>query len=188
MGIRVSLEEEIEGLDLSEHGNSAYPDFANFSPVMQAVDAGNTINSGIIQVPKSDKVSPEVAIPVVNKTKSGSKISKITIIMNQNKFTELHTALDNIGITGLTVTNVLGHGVQKGHTQYYRGAPIDARLLPKIQLDIVVSKIPIDTLIDTIKNTLYTGNVGDGKIFIYDVENVIKVRTGEEGYDALQDE
>jgi len=101
---------------------------------------------------------------------------------------ELHTALGKIGITGLTVTNVLGHGVQKGHAQYYRGAPVDARLLPKVQLDIVISEVPVETLIKTVKTVLYTGNVGDGKIFVSDVENVIKVRTGEEGYAALQDE
>jgi Amt family ammonium transporter len=108
--------------------------------------------------------------------------------MNQNKFTELHAALGEIGITGLTVTNVLGHGLQKGHVQYYRGAPMDARLLPKVQLDVVISKIPVETLVDTVKRILYTGQLGDGKIFIHDVENVIKIRTGEEGYAALQDE
>ena len=115
-------------------------------------------------------------------------MTKVTIVANQTKFTELHEALDKIGITGLTVTNVLGHGAQKGYSQYYRGVPVDARLLPKMKLETVVSKISIDTLVDTIKKTLYTGKVGDGKIFIYDVENVIKVRTGEEGYAALQDE
>ena len=188
IGIRVSLEEEIEGLDISEHGNSAYPDFAVLSSLMQP---GNEIITGNPPEKKailSGKVSPEEAIPVINKASKGTKMTKVTIIMNQSKFSELHSALDKIGITGLTVTNVLGHGVQKGHTQYYRGAPVDVRLLPKVQLDIVVSKIPIKTVVNTVKETLYTGKVGDGKIFIYDVENVIKVRTGEEGYDALQDE
>ena len=141
-----------------------------------------------IKLPISGMVLPEAAIPVVNKARSGAKLTKVTIVMNQSKFMELHTALSKIGITGLTVTNVLGHGVQKGHTQYYRGAPVDARLLPKVQLDIVISEVPVETLIKTVKTVLYTGNVGDGKIFVSDVENVIKVRTGEEGYAALQDE
>ena len=187
IGIRVSLEQEIEGLDISEHGNSTYPDFAIFGPLTQS-NGMAAINAVGAQLPISGKISPDVAIPVVNKARSGAKITKATVITNQSKFTQLHAALDRIGITGLTVTNVLGHGAQKGHAQYYRGAPVDARLLPKIKLDIVISKIPVETLVNTVKNTLYTGNVGDGKIFIYDVENVIKVRTGEEGYDALQDE
>ncbi|MDR2701823.1 MAG: P-II family nitrogen regulator [Spirochaetaceae bacterium] len=114
-------------------------------------------------------------------------MTKVTIITNQNKLSLLHTALDRIGITGLTVTNVLGHGMQKGHTEYYRGAPVAIKLLPKVQVDIIVCKIPPQTVIDTVKKVLYTGNVGDGKIFVTDVENVIKVRTGEQGYDALQD-
>lgn len=115
-------------------------------------------------------------------------MTKVTIITNQDKFSKLQADLDNIGITGLTVTNILGYGIQKGHTEYYRGLPVKTRLLPKVQVDIVVCKIPVETVVNTVKNALYTGNVGDGKIFIYDVENVIKIRTGEEGYDALQDE
>ena len=187
MGIRVSREEELEGLDINEHGNSAYPDFAGVAHLTQSGDAAAIISAGA-PLPISGKISPEAAIPVVNTARPGAKMTKATIIMNQNKFTQLHAALDEIGITGLTVTNVLGHGVQKGHTNYYRGAPIDTRLLPKVQLDIVISEIPIERLVNTVKDTLYTGNVGDGKIFLYDVENVIKVRTGEEGCDALQDE
>ena len=184
MGIRVSIEEEIEGLDIGEHGNSAYPDFALMAPVME-LDSGSNVDS-IDAGLGSLKVSPDIAIPVVNKSHPGAKITKVTIIMGQYKFPALHTALDRIGITGLTVTNVLGHGMQKGHPQYYRGAPVEKRLLPKVQVDIVICKVPTETLIDTVKKVLYTGNVGDGKIFICDVENVIKVRTGEEGCDALQ--
>ena len=188
IGIRVSLEEEIEGLDISEHGNSAYPDFSTFSPIIQSDNDINEINSVETHSSVSSMVSPEIAIPVVSKPITGAKMTKVTVIMNQNKFTKLHFALNKIGVTGLTVTNVLGHGLQKGHTQYYRGLPVDARLLPKVQIDIVISKIPVEALVKTIKDTLYTGKVGDGKIFIYDVENVIKLRTGDEGYDALQDE
>ncbi|NLO48293.1 MAG: ammonium transporter [Clostridiales bacterium] len=188
IGIRVSLEEEIAGLDTGEHGNSAYPDFAIVAPIMESGNGANESHSRKLTLPASNAVRPEVAIPVVNKARPGAKITKVTIIMNQDKFTKLHAALDKIGITGLTVTNVLGHGIQKGQPHYYRGAPVEVRLLPKVQVDIVVCKIPAEMLIETVKKVLYTGNIGDGKIFIYDVENVIKVRTGEEGYDALQDE
>jgi len=187
IGIRVSLGEEIEGLDIGEHGNAAYPDFAIMSSFMEGDNGTNESSPIPVQLPESKAVAPEVAIPVVNKAHSGAKLTKVTIIMNQDKFTKLHDALDKIGITGLTVTNVLGHGMQKGNYQYYRGVPVVRRLLSKIQVDIVVCKIPVETLIDTVKKVLYTGNVGDGKIFIYDIENVIKVSTGEEGYDALQD-
>jgi Amt family ammonium transporter len=174
IGLRVSHAEEIAGLDITEHNiESSYADFM--------------ISSGETDSVKEIPVPANVAIPVVNNSKPGAKMTKITIITNQNKLTLLHAALDKIGITGLTVTNVLGHGMQKGHVEYYRGAPVNIRLLPKVQVDIVVCKIPPQTVIDTIKHVLYTGKVGDGKIFITDIENVIKVRTGEQGYDALQD-
>jgi Amt family ammonium transporter len=192
IGIRVSLEEEIQGLDIGEHGNSAYPDFASVAPILETGNGYGDPGAipGWVEVlsPASGTVSPEYAVPVVNRARPGAKMTKVTIITNQDKFTELQTALDKIGITGLTVTNVLGYGMQKGHTEYYRGAPVKTRLLPKVQVDIVVCKIPTETVVDTVKKSLYTGNMGDGKIFIYDVENVIKIRTGEEGYDALQDE
>jgi len=194
VGIRVSLEEEIQGLDIGEHGNHAYPDFAIVAPIMATANGGADVTAPVGPVPVaapkpvSGTVSPEVAIPVVNKSRPGAKMTKVTVITNQDKFTALQSALDKIGITGLTVTNVLGYGMQKGHMEYYRGAPVKTRLLPKVQVDIVVCKIPVETLVDTIKKALYTGTMGDGKIFIYDVENVIKIRTGEEGYDALQDE
>lgn len=188
VGIRVSLEEEIQGLDIGEHGNSAYPDFAIMTPIMESDNGITAVGPLEMPVSVSNAVAPEVAIPVINKARPGAKITKVTIITNQSKFTELQATLDKLGITGLTVTNVLGYGMQKGHSEYYRGAPIKTRLLPKVQIDIVVCNIPTATLIDTVKKVLYTGNVGDGKLFIYDVENVIKIRTGEEGYDALQDE
>jgi len=176
IGLRVSPAEEIAGMDITEHNiESSYADFMISTAVADAA------------VRDSEAVPANVAIPVLNNSKPGAKMTKITIITNQNKLTRLHTALDSIGITGLTVTNVLGHGMQKGHTEYYRGAPVNIRLLPKVQIDIIVCKIPPQTVIDAVKKVLYTGNVGDGKIFITDVENVVKVRTGEQGYDALQD-
>jgi Amt family ammonium transporter len=179
IGLRVSEAEEVAGLDITEHGiESSYADFM-ISP------------AGADFSPSSDKpaepVPANVAIPVVNNSKPGAKMTKITIITNKDKLLRLHDTLDGIGITGLTVTDVRGHGMQKGHTEYYRGVPVKIRLLPKVQIDIVVCKIPPQTVIDAVKKTLYTGNVGDGKIFISDIENVVKVRTGEQGYDALQD-
>lgn len=179
-GLRVTAEEEIQGLDLPEHG--LISSYADFMIAVPAIDIGDA-NLSAPSIP----VPPEVAVPVRNNAHPDAKLTKVTIITNQNKFAGLQKALDEIGITGITVTNVLGYGMQKGHTQIYRGVPMEANLLPKVQIDIVISKIPTDLLVKTVKEALYTGNVGDGKIFIYDVENVIKVRTGEEGYDALQD-
>lgn len=125
---------------------------------------------------------------MIHNEQPGAAITKVTILTNQSRFAQLEDALDHLGVTGLTVTNVFGYGIQKGHTTYYRGAPVEARLLPKIKIDVVVSKIPTQTLVEAAKRALYTGNVGDGKIFISDVRDVVKVRTGETGYDALQDE
>lgn len=178
-GLRVPAEEEIQGLDLTEHGlASSYADFMISVPALDM--------EGVISKPAS--VPLEEAIPVKNTSSGSAKLTKVTIITKQNRFAVLQNHLDSIGITGITVTNVLGYGMQKGYQQVYRGVPVEAQLLPKIKVDIVVSKVPVELLVKTIKEALYTGNVGDGKIFIYDIENVIKVRTGEQGYDALQDE
>ena len=113
----------------------------------------------------------------------------VSIITKESKFESLKSAMDKIGITGMTVTQVMGCGVQRGNTdEFYRGVPLDMTLLPKVKVDIVICKVPLETVIKTAKKVLYSGHIGDGKIFVYDVENVIKVRTGEEGFDALQDE
>lgn len=112
----------------------------------------------------------------------------MTIITNSNRFDALKTGLARIGVTGMTVTEVMGCGVQKGVIELYRGVPVDITVHPKVQVDVVVSKVPVDTVVETAKKALYTGHIGDGKIFIYDVEDAVKVRTGEHGYDALQDE
>ena len=114
-------------------------------------------------------------------------MTKVVIITRQNRFEALKAAMQEIGITGMTVTQVLGCGMQKGTPEYYRGVPLEMTLLPKVEVEIVVCKVPVRTVIETAKRVLYTGHIGDGKIFVYDVENVVKVRTGEEGYDALQD-
>ncbi|HRR89415.1 MAG TPA: ammonium transporter family protein [Eubacteriales bacterium] len=190
VGIRVSLSEELRGLDIGEHGNEAYPDFALVAPIIAATAPNG--DAVLVAAPSeqapAEAVPVEAAIPMVTRVRKGAKMTKITVITNQDKFTELQTALDKIGITGLTVTNVLGYGIQKGYTEFYRGVPVKTRLLPKVQVDIVVCKIPTETVVEAIKKALYTGNMGDGKIFIYDVENVIRIRTGDVGYDALQDE
>ena len=115
------------------------------------------------------------------------KFTKIEIICKESRLESLKNAMIGIGITGMTVSHVLGCGIQKGKPEYYRGVQVEASLLPKVPVDIVVSKVPVRMVIETAKKVLYTGHIGDGKIFVYDVENVVKVRTGEEGYDALQD-
>lgn len=189
MGIRVTREEELAGLDIGEHGNVAYPDFASVSPETDLTDSLiGTAGKAPVKSERPRTVSTEEAVPVVNIHRDGSKLTKVTIITNQTKFNELQEAMDQLGVTGLTVTNVFGHGIQKGHQTYFRGAPMETRLLPKIQIDVVICKIPIESIVETIQKVLYTGNIGDGKIFIYDVEDVIKVRTSEHGCEALQDE
>ena len=115
------------------------------------------------------------------------KLTKVEIICKESRLEILKEAMTKLGISGMTVSHVLGCGVQKGKPEYYRGVQVEATLLPKVQVDIVVSKVPVRDVIETAKKVLYTGHIGDGKIFVYDVENVVKVRTGEEGYDALQD-
>lgn len=185
VGLRVSADEEITGLDATEHGlPSAYADF------MPAIDS----YSADVDIPVTGTASVDDAVPVVLKGDTGAKaigsdvkMTKIEILMKQDRFEKLKAAMMNIGITGMTVTHVLGCGAQKGKPEYYRGVINEATLLPKVQVEIVVCKVPVKTVIETAKKVLYTGHIGDGKIFVYDVENVIKVRTGEEGYDALQD-
>ncbi len=184
VGIRVSAEEEIAGLDIGEHGNHAYPDFV---PAVESLDYGDVDAVAITgEIPVAEAV-PVEKVPVTVADGSAPKLTKVEIICKESKFEALKTAMMNIGITGMTVAHVLGCGVQKGKPEYYRGVPMEANLLPKIQVDIVVSKVPVRDVIETAKKVLYTGHIGDGKIFVYDVENVVKVRTGEEGYAALQD-
>lgn len=183
VGIRVTREEEMQGLDIGEHGNIAYPDFALAT---ESLEQGLPAAEG--EAPVKPKVSVAKAVTVEHHESEGAKITRVSILTNQNKFSALQEALDNLGVTGITVTNVFGYGAQKGHPLYFRGSPVSSRLLPKVKIDIVVCKIPVETLVKTVQDTLYTGNYGDGKVFIYDVEDVIKIRTGERGYDALQDE
>ncbi len=190
VGLRVTAAEEIAGLDIEEHGLiSSYADFMP-AVVPQVNGAGSMVAA---EENKDVPVTVREAIPVkriVTESLENDmvKMSKVVIIARQSKFEELKHAMNLIGITGITVTNVMGCGMQKGRSEYYRGVPVEMTLLPKIKIEIVVSKVPVRTVIDTAKQILYTGHFGDGKIFVYDVENVVKVRTGEEGYDALQDD
>ena len=183
VGLRVSAEEEIKGLDSTEHGlPSAYADFV---PAVESLDYGYESAVAV-----SGEVPMAEAVPVkkVPAFEDGTpKFTKVEIICKEARLETLKNAMMDIGITGMTVSHVLGCGAQKGKPEYYRGVQVEANLLPKVQIDIVVSKIPVRQVIETAKKVLYTGHIGDGKIFVYDVENVVKVRTGEEGYDALQD-
>ena len=183
VGLRVSREEEIKGLDKTEHGlPSAYADFV---PAVESLDYGF---DGAVAVSGETPVAEAIPVKKVPAVASDSpKFTKVEIICKEPRFEALKNAMMEIGITGMTVSHVLGCGVQKGQPEYYRGVAVEANLLPKIQVDIVVSKVPVRSVIETAKKVLYTGHIGDGKIFVYDVENVVKVRTGEEGYDALQD-
>ena len=176
IGLRCSAEEEIEGLDISEHGlASAYADWVPATSML-VDDTKATLGVGTTPV--------EEAIPVYSKPE-GSKYTKVTIVCNQNRFEALKAQMAQIGVTGMTVTQVMGCGVQKGKTEYYRGIPMNMNLLPKLQVDIVVSTVPPEAVIAAAKSALYTGHPGDGKIFLYDVEEVVRVRTGEMGKAAL---
>lgn len=188
MGLRASREEEIKGLDITEHG--LVSSYADFMPNVSSVALDDT-DADVGEVPVNEAVPVQVAFTPKEKntvTASDVKLSKIDIVLKQSKFEDLKNALNEIGVTGMTVTQVLGCGVQKGKTEYYRGVEVEMNLLPKVQVEIVVCKVPVKAVIDAAVKALYTGHIGDGKIFVYDVEDVVKVRTGETGYDALQGE
>lgn len=181
-GLRVSREEEVKGLDATEHNlPSAYADFMPFT----TLTSGNAAESA----PSAPIVSVEKAVPVESYTADNSKLTNVVMVFNPSKFEEMKTAMNEIGVMGMTVTNVMGCGVQKGHIRKYRGVEIEEmNLNPKMKLEMAVSSVPVSTVIDTARKVLYTGNIGDGKIFLYDIEDVVKVRTGEHGSNALQGE
>ena len=183
IGLRVDAEDEIAGLDVSEHG--LLTSYSGFAMLPESVPSGNgepIVVSG--DVPEAEAV-PVRKMPSFEE--GTPKFTKVEIICKEARLEDLKNAMLSIGITGMTVSHVMGCGIQKGKPEYYRGIQVETTLLPKVQVDIVVSKVPVRTVIETAKKVLYTGHIGDGKIFVYDVENVVKVRTGEEGYDALQD-
>ena len=180
IGLRASEQEEIIGLDVTEHG--LVSSYADFAPAMnESKDDAKSVQ----------KVSVEQAVEVQSftaNTESKDKMTKIVAVFKQSKLQDFISAMEEIDVTGITVTNVLGCGVQKGQNEYYRGAPLEVNLLPKVKAEIVVCSVPVNTVVNTARKVLYTGHIGDGKIFIYDVENVIKVRTGEQAKSALLDE
>ena len=183
IGLRAEPEDELAGLDVSEHGLlTAYAGFAML-PDTTVADEDKPI-----EVTGDIPVAEAIPVKKIPDFDDGMpKMTKVEIICKESRFEALKTAMMSIGITGMTVSHVLGCGIQKGKPEYYRGVQVEANLLPKVQVDIVVSKVPVRSVIETAKKILYTGHIGDGKIFVYDVENAVKVRTGEEGYDALQD-
>ena len=185
--LRADPADELAGLDISEHGlPSAY---ADFMPAVDKYVAFGT-EEHIVAVTGTTPVAEAVPVkrePSFSENKDGHKFTKVEIVFKEEKLYALKEAMSKLGITGMTVSHVMGYGMQKGHTEFYRGVAVETDLRPKVQVDIVVSAIPVRDVIETAKKVLYTGHIGDGKIFVYDVENVVKVRTGEEGYDALQD-
>ena len=184
VGLRVSRDEEMKGLDICEHGLiSAYADFMPIGVGTASLDETFDVDGN---VPATQAVPVQLAGKYDMAT-DGTKITKIDILLKQSKLEALKEEMDKLGITGMTVSQVLGCGAQKGKAEYYRGVAIESNLLPKMKVEIVVCKVPVKAVVDAAVKALYTGHIGDGKIFIYDVEDVVKVRTGETGYDAMQD-
>ncbi len=190
IGIRVSEEEEITGLDSTEHGlASAYSGFAlmDVSNTLSLV-ANDHTNLGSAEAEPFRLVERDASIPVVKAMETGSKgMYKVVIVAKLSRYDKLRKALNDLGVTGMTVSQVMGCGIQKGSGERYRGVEVDATLQPKVKVEVVVSDIPVDDVIEATKKALYTGHIGDGKIFVYGIERVVKVRTGEEDFEALQD-
>ncbi|MCR5705374.1 MAG: ammonium transporter [Acholeplasmatales bacterium] len=187
VGLRASVEDEIKGMDLSEHGIVAYADFV---PQVESIDytgaiqvIGEVPEAEAVEVKKMD-IATEVDVP---SSLPQTNLHKVEIICKENMLDALKNAMNSIGVSGMTVTHVMGCGVERGRQEFYRGVAVEVTLLPKVQVEMVVSTVPVEKIVDTAKRTLYTGHIGDGKIFVYDVRNAIKVRTGEEGSAALQD-
>ncbi|MDD5940889.1 MAG: ammonium transporter [Lachnospiraceae bacterium] len=191
VGLRVPERVEIEGLDIHEHGlASAYSGFAITDVTNMDMDVNSNTDLGEEDYDKAPDYKKDAAVKVVKApgaTESDTGMHKVSIICRLSKFDELKKALNDLGVTGMTMTQVMGCGIQKGSTERYRGAIVDSTLLPKVKVEVIVSKISVDKVIEAAKRALYTGHIGDGKIFVYNVVRVVKVRTGEEDYAALQD-
>ena len=184
VGLRVTKDEEMKGLDVTEHGLvNAYADFMPIGVGTASLDETFDVEGN---VPVTQAVPVQLA-GNYDVASDGVKITKIDILLKQSKLEALKEEMDKLGITGMTVSQVLGCGAQKGKAEYYRGVAVESNLLPKMKVEIVVCKVPVKAVVDAAVKALYTGHIGDGKIFIYDVEDVVKVRTGETGYDAMQD-
>ena len=189
VGLRASEEDEIAGLDISEHGlPSAYAGFSimDISNTM-TMDVNENSSLGTDSYDEASKVVKEAAVPVTKMPIPDTGMYKVVIIAKLSRYDILKKAMNNLGVTGMTVTQVMGCGVQKGAGEMYRGVEMDVTLLPKVKVEVVVSKIPVESVIEAAKKALFTGHIGDGKIFVYPVEKVVKIRTGEENFEALQD-
>ena len=192
IGLRVSEKEEIDGLDIHEHGlASAYAGFAINDATYADLDVNENTDLGEDDITKASPAKVAAAVKVQKEAPLPADLDtgmhKVSIIVQLAKFDALKQALNKVGVTGMTVTQVMGCGIQKGSGTKYRGAEVDAALLPKVKVEVVISKISVDTIIDAATKALYTGHIGDGKIFVYNVAKVVKVRTGEQDYAALQD-
>ena len=204
IGLRVPAQVEIDGLDMHEHGlASAYSGFSVSDVSNMVMDVNENTYLGEDDYAKASAAQIGAAVKVAGTAAASAKESgsaagsmmlradtgmhRVSIICRMSKFDELKHALNELGVTGMTMSQVMGCGIQKGSEERYRGAVVDSTLLPKVKVEVVVSKIPVQSVIDAAKKTLYTGHIGDGKIFVYDVARVVKVRTGEEDFDALQD-
>lgn len=189
VGLRVTQEEEIVGLDSCEHGlPSAYAGFSIMDIAnTMTMEVNENTDLGVEDYAGASPLQRDAAVKVVAAPVSATGIYKVVIISRLSRYDHLKKAMNDLGVTGMTVTQVMGCGVQKGAGEMYRGVEVDATLLPKVKVEVVVSKIPVGTVIEAAKKSLYTGHIGDGKIFVYNVDKVVKVRTGEEDFAALQD-
>ena len=188
IGLRASVEEETRGLDVTEHGLAS--SYADFMPVLNtnaiSVFTGETTEE-TVPAASANELTVSERPHIERSSTEKNKYTRISVVCKQNKFEELKRELSAVGVTGFTVTQVLGCGTQKGAGERYRGVPVEATLLPKVKVEVVVSKVPVETVVEAARKALYTGHIGDGKIFVTDIEDVVRVRTGESGYDALQD-
>lgn len=189
IGLRVSEEEEIVGLDSKEHGlASAYAGFSIMDVTGGMMEVNENTELGQEDYEKATQVQKDAAVKVSGMpVELTTGIYKVSIVARLSRYDKLRKALNDLGVTGMTATQVMGCGIQKGAGEKYRGVEMDATLLPKIKVEVVVAKIPVEKVIEAVKKALYTGHIGDGKIFVYNVQEVVKVRTGEEGVAALQD-
>ena len=188
IGLRVSEEEEIVGLDSQEHGlASAYAGFSIMDITEGKMTANENTDLGTGEYDQASEVLKSAAVPVIKAPEMNSGMHKVVIVAKLSRYEKLKTALNNLGVTGMTVTQVMGCGIQKGAGERYRGVEMDVTVLPKVKIEVIVGNISVDAVIETAKKTLYTGHVGDGKIFVYNVQKVVKVRTGEEDLEALKD-
>lgn len=188
-GLRVSTDEEIIGLDAVEHGlPSAYAGFS-IVDMSTGMQINENTNLGENDYEKATQIQKDASVSVVKTEHTGGATGmyKVSIIANPSRYENLKRALNDIGVTGMTVTQVMGCGIQKGAGERYRGVELDVNVLPKMKIEVIIGNIPVDKIVETAKKALYTGHIGDGKIFVYDVQKVVKVRTGEEDFAALND-